>query len=341
MPHSERQPRLAKIKKKLEEVVDLLGELDPDERPDNEEGSKATRGGDEEFIGCTPKVLPTRLLVDAAKTARTINPMNAPLAGPLAAAGPAFAVDEPLRIAVVTAKYWGPTPRRLTVSFMEQTGNDLKSRILSHLKEWSKHCCISFVLTNGTGQVRISRGGGGYWSYLGTDILHIPQNRQTMNLEAFTMNTRDSEYKRVVRHECGHTLGFPHEHMRADLVRRIDPQKATQYFWETNRWPPEMVRAQVLTPLDDRTIIGTPVDQDSIMCYQLPGTITKDGKPIRGGTDINATDAAFASRIYPKSGADVPEQAPMGHGEASADEDDWSDEQDVSSSAALQRAKNS
>jgi len=54
----------------------------------------------------------------------------------------------------------------------------------------------------------------GYWSYLGTDILHIPKNRPTMCLENFSMDTLESEYKRVVRHETGHTLGFPHEHMR-------------------------------------------------------------------------------------------------------------------------------
>jgi hypothetical protein len=36
------------------------------------------------------------------------------------------------------------------------------------------------------------------------------------------------------------------------------------------------------------------------MCYQLPATITKDGQPIRGGLDINASDARFAGIIYPK-----------------------------------------
>ena len=60
---------------------------------------------------------------------------------------------------------------------------------------------------------RISRGSEGYWSYLGTDIRLIPRNRPTMNLQGFTMNTSESEYKRVVRHETGHTLGFPHEHI--------------------------------------------------------------------------------------------------------------------------------
>ena len=44
----------------------------------------------------------------------------------------------------------------------------------------------------------------------------------------------------------------------------------------------------------------TPPDQTSIMCYQLPGSITRDGRPILGGPDINQTDYAFAGRIYPR-----------------------------------------
>jgi hypothetical protein len=37
------------------------------------------------------------------------------------------------------------------------------------------------------------------------------------------------------------------------------------------------------------------------MCYQIPGTITKDGMPILGGLDIDEQDYAFAASIYPKS----------------------------------------
>jgi hypothetical protein len=36
------------------------------------------------------------------------------------------------------------------------------------------------------------------------------------------------------------------------------------------------------------------------MCYQLPGSITSDGKPIVGGIDINPTDSDFIGRIYPR-----------------------------------------
>ena len=36
------------------------------------------------------------------------------------------------------------------------------------------------------------------------------------------------------------------------------------------------------------------------MCYQLPAAIMKNGKPIKGGKDINPRDHRFASSLYPK-----------------------------------------
>jgi len=128
----------------------------------------------------------------------------------------------------------------------------------------------------------------------------------------------------VVRHETGHTMGFPHEHMRKELVAKIDPAKAYDYYRRTQGWDKAMVDAQVLTPLDDKTIMGTPADQTSIMCYQLPGAITRDGRPILGGTDINAIDYAFAGSIYPKAGSGIA----IDHMAQQKDEE-WSDEDDV------------
>jgi hypothetical protein len=223
------------------------------------------------------------------------------LQGPMAALG-GGGISTPEHIALLTSKYWQPQARQLTVSFMETTAADLRARILLHMNAWSARCGISFAWTQGAGDVRISRGQGGYWSYLGTDILHIPRNRQTMNLQSFTMQTPESEYKRVVRHEVGHSLGYPHEHMRKDLVARIDPQKAIRWFAQTQGWDQQTVQQQVLTPLDESSLMATPADEDSIMCYQLPASITNDGKPIKGGADINESDYAFAAKIYPKPG---------------------------------------
>jgi len=294
------------------------------------EGGKA--GG--EPPSCTPKSLPGRLLVKAAETASKINPVNAPLSAAFAQAGEGFQVMEPARIALLTSKYWGARPRTLTVSFMETTSASLRNKIISHMNAWTRTGSVAFAWTAGAGQVRISRGGGGYFSYLGTDVLHIPKNRQTMNLQGFTLNPPESEYRRVVRHETGHTLGCPHEHMRQALVARIDPQKAYDYFLRTQGWDKATVDAQVLTSLSEASLMATPPDQTSIMCYQLPGTITRDGKPITGGTDINATDFAFIGKVYPKAGAAFalagagaeeeggPAAAPGGGG-------DWDESEDV------------
>jgi hypothetical protein len=45
---------------------------------------------------------------------------------------------------------------------------------------------------------------------------------------------------------------------------------------------------------------------NSIICYQIPGTITKTGKPILGGVDIDKSDYAFPAKIYPN-----PRRAPV------------------------------
>jgi hypothetical protein len=148
-----------------------------------------------------------------------------------------------------------------------------------------------------------------------------------MNLQGFTMSTPESEYKRVVRHEVGHTLGAPHEHMRKALVARIDPQKAYDYFLRTQGWDRAMVDAQVLTSLNERSLLSTPPDQDSIMCYQLPGSITRDGLPIRGGTDINASDYAFIRAIYPRPAHAL--ESVDGEGIPSFEREDWPESEDV------------
>lgn len=265
----------------------------------------------------------------------TLNPANGVASAALAQIAE---LEAPEAIRLLTtlepSKYWGPTPRRLAVSFMESAPRDLRARIVSHLNAWNRTGCIEFVETQGLGQVRISRGQGGFFSYLGTDILSIPASRQTMNLQGFTMNTPESEYLRVVRHEAGHTLGFPHEHMRQALVDRIDPQRAYDYFLRTQGWNRQTVDQQVLTSLNERSVIRTPPDQDSIMCYFLPGEITRDRLPIRGGLDINATDYNFCGAVYPKPRPSQTTPLPNARAEifdASGyeDSDDWSEAEDV------------
>lgn len=210
------------------------------------------------------------------------------------------------RLAVNKGRRWPPGGVRLTVSFVDGATLTLRRRILEHMNAWSTRANVEFVESRTDPEVRISRYDSppdfaGYWSYLGTEILGTPADEPTMNLEGFTGRTAESEFRRVVRHEAGHTLGFDHEHMRRQVVARIDPRKALRYFRESEGWTAAQVREQVLTPLDQRSITGTRrIDVESIMCYQLPGEITVDGLPIVGGDDISEADYEFAARIYPK-----------------------------------------
>ncbi|HKU75989.1 MAG TPA: CHAT domain-containing protein [Pyrinomonadaceae bacterium] len=257
------------------------------------------------IILCRPRSLPVEKLVDAERRAIEVNPENA-LEHRLVTRTPTGRRGGLRRIAVVIARKWPATGVRLSVSFMDNPSTALRARILKHMNAWGEHANVLFSETAGVGQVRIARFDkpddvAGYWSWLGTEILEIDENEPTLNLDSFTMNTAESEFIRVVRHEAGHTLGFDHEHMRSDIVSRIDRKKAIAFYDEDQGWSKEEVEQQVLTPLAKKSIMGTKEsDPLSIMCYDLPGKIMKDGKPVIGGTDINPNDFAFAKSLYPK-----------------------------------------
>ena len=253
---------------------------------------------------CTPRSLPKDKWIEAADRAVTVNPANHPRIERLVRAIPDIQLDR-LRIAVVTAKYWGAAGVKLTVGFLDNPPMDLRKRIVLHMNAWAKTANVQFVESKASPHVRIARidhgDQAGYWSYVGTDILSIPAHEPTLNLQGFTMQTLESEFHRVVRHETGHTMGFPHEHMRRELVNKIDRQKAIEFFGATQGWSPAEVEQQVLTPIEEASIRGTAhADPHSIMCYQIPGTLTKDGKPIVGGRDIDQQDFKFAAMVYPR-----------------------------------------
>jgi len=272
----------------------------------------------ENFIPCALRDLPKEEIIPASRTAIRLNPLNRPryyprlgievLPMPKEEGAEEEKIDEPMRIALMTSKYWGVEGVKLGVYFMDNPPPDLRARILSHMSAWSAQANVTFrESSSNQAEVRIVRTRGqGYWSYLGTDILHIPAGQPTLCLDSFSMSTPESEYKRVVRHETGHTLGFPHEHMREAIVNQLDPQKTIVYFQQTQGWSPQTTRQQVLTPIPEAQLTGTAADETSIMTYSLPGSITYDGQPIVGGTDINTQDYALAAQLYPKAAAPAP-----------------------------------
>lgn len=252
---------------------------------------------------CIIKKLPSELHIEAARTAVRINPANAPIVTGLPA-HMAFLVDDPAHAALLTGKYWGAGGVKLTVGFLETTALGLRARIVKEMNAWSEWARVEFMESSTDPDVRISRGQGGYWSYLGTDIKHV--DGPTMNLEGFVNATPQSEFVRVVRHETGHTLGLMHEHQRQEVIDLLDREKTIAYFMASQGWSREEVIQQVLTPPVPGSIMATAAaDQRSIMCYEIAGQCTKSGQPIPGGNDIDDLDKVFIAKMYPKPSAPI------------------------------------
>lgn len=275
---------------------------------------KTTAAKTARFVPCRIMDLPEEQQDEARRLAVAENPANAPRLDVLVAAmsvavvgepamdrkGAEQAVSDPAFLAALTGKYWGPGGVNLSVSFLDNAPAAVRDRILAHANAWGEFCNVKFAWSQSGGTVRIGRGAGGYWSYLGTDVRMIGAGQPTMNLQGFSANTSGAEMRRVVSHEFGHTLGFPHEQLRRAIVQRLDVAKTLEYFRRTQGWSEATTRSNVLTPLEERSVMGSETtDETSIMCYALPGSITTDGRAIPGGPDFSAVDREFAAKLYP------------------------------------------
>jgi hypothetical protein len=207
------------------------------------------------------------------------------------------------RLALVTSHKL-KEPVRLKVAFIDKPKPPAKIRhhILEHMNAWSEFCDVRFAQSTNNPEVRITFRGTGLWSYIGTGILTFPADKPTMCLENFdSPNVQESDIRRGVRHETGHTLGFAHEHLRASLIAWIDRPLAIQYYRMREGWDEETTVRNVLTPLRDENITATAdVDVHSIMCYGIPQSILKPGAPrINGGQDFSQFDRDMAATVYP------------------------------------------
>lgn len=255
------------------------------------------------FVPCLPVELHPEQQVAAAKQAIEINPVNRAAVEMVSSKFTAVGsvVDDPSFLAILTTKYWGTGGVDLGVCFLDGAGSDLLALVLEFANIWGRTANVRFrPASAGSAQVRITRAASGYWSYVGTDILQIPRDQPTMNLQGFTTRTAEAEYYRVVCHEFGHTLGCPHEHMRRAVVERLDRAKTIRWGQQQLGWSEQMVVQQILTPVEESALLyPPPADETSIMTYQLPGSITKNGRPVTGGAYINEADAAYMRRAYP------------------------------------------
>ena len=139
----------------------------------------------------------------------------------------------------------------------------------------------------------------GHWSYIGTDNLHIPQSKKTMNI-GLDDNDSSLEYDRVCLHEILHALGFMHELQSKNVTINWDVPKVIAYYKKTQGWDEAQTRSQVLDYYNGTDFHGTEFDPNSIMCYPVPPELTLDGLAIGWNYKITKCDEKFIRSVYPK-----------------------------------------
>jgi hypothetical protein len=254
---------------------------------------------------CSLRRLPPEMHLEAAWHAAVLRPSNAPELVALAYDHPHDEVLPPAAITLLRSKFW-PNGYQIKVAF--QGGSPaINAKVLEFANHWSRWANVGFIDVGPGDQpdVLTSYALEGYWAYLGPDNRIVTQRMKQVscNFQGFDKGTMpESEWYRVVEHEFGHILGAEHEHMRPEIVARIDPAKAYPYFLEREHWDKEMVDSQVLTPLDMTGTLASAPEETSIMSYWLSGSIMKDGRAVRGGSRITDLDGRTTGIAYPGRG---------------------------------------
>lgn len=260
---------------------------------------------------CRDKHLPFDLALQSGRIAGRINPANATPQYSINNLAAQYGIQLPIHpdhTALLNSAYWGVRGVLCTVGFLENVPAEFKQQFLAHANAWNQYANVVFKLAGPgeTPMVRVTVRGDGYWSYLGPQILTIPGNQPTMSLQDFDKGMPDSEWRRVVRHEVGHTLGLLHEHMLPEIISLLNPEAVIADFMATQGWSRQMIVEQILTPPAPGTYRVSKPSVNSIMCYQFSGRDTRTGQPIPGGLDITPDDGAFVGSLYPKASGLVP-----------------------------------
>jgi hypothetical protein len=278
--------------------------------------AKTTAHAEPFSIPCVYKRLPEHALIPAARAATEENPANAPPGDALSRLEKAMGRPAtPQHIALMTNKKWPPGGKVFPTYFMDTTDAALRNKILAFLNEPNRVCNLKFVLTGKQSDalVRITRTPGeGYWSFVGPDILQIPNDEPTMNLESFTVDDpSDAEYMRVVPHEGLHTGGCIHEHQRKAIIDLLDKLKVEAWLSAYAGWTVAEVDQQVFVYAPEEELTATPfADPSSVMAYAFPASVTKNGVAIPGGSGLTQLDKDFLARMYPLPVAPPPPPPP-------------------------------
>lgn len=241
---------------------------------------------------CIDRVVSLAFEREARAIAIAENPDNAP--------SPEANTSE--RLALVKTKRWRPG-RTLRCRFLAGAA-DTQRKVQQYAAQWTRYANLHFEFGNDPrAEVRIAFAPGSSWSACGTDCLvqgDYPLYQPTMNLGNIDGNTKEEEFAFAVLHEFGHAIGCIHEHQNPVGGMQWDERAVIHYFsGEPSYWSEAQIRAYVIDKYSESQLNGTAFDPESIMLYDFPRSLTKNGMSTQRHSRLSTTDISFIKRVYP------------------------------------------
>lgn len=260
-----------------------------------------------------PKAPPTtpqasesiQICVDRPVVGNPLPPRQMPENPPTIATDGSLIHQKPQELAGLTDKMWD-IGQTLRVAMVGGTPY-VQAQVRRFAQEWTQYANIRFEFVDPEreyAQIRITFEPGGSWSRIGRDSLGDAQwtwsgfNR-TMNFGWFNDSTPDDEFRRTVLHEFGHALGLVHEHQSPASGIQWDREKAYEFYWKDQGWDHNMVDLNVFRRYEVTTTNYSQYDSYSIMHYDVPASITLDGKGTQVNWELSETDKEYIRRWYP------------------------------------------